>query len=123
MSRLKGIAYELKNLWESFTRQELCDYYDITSRTLYTYSKKLDLPKKIDKNIQNEENKVELWLHKNDEYQKQTFRNWDQFAKWSKAQSCNIRIGSHIEDGKNYVTCDFLNKKEEAKIFEKSLHL
>ena len=52
MGRLEEIAYELKNLWSYLTRQELSEYYGVSERTLFTYSKKLNLPKKIDRNGQ-----------------------------------------------------------------------
>ena len=47
MGRLEEIAYELKNLWSYLTRQELSEYYGVSERTLFTYSKKLNLPKRL----------------------------------------------------------------------------
>ena len=122
MSKLEEIAYELKNLWGYLTRKELSDYYGVSERTLFTYSKKLELPKKIDKNVVEKTGKpVDLWIHKDNKYVRQTFKNWEHFTKWEKAQSRSIKIGTLEKDGKSYVTCDFLNKKPEAVKYEQSL--
>lgn len=124
MGRLEEIAYELKNLWSYLTRQELSEYYGVSERTLFTYSKKLNLPKKIDRNVQEKTGKpVELWIHKDHKYVRQTFKNWEHFTKWTNAQSRSICINTMTRNGKNYVTCDFLNKKEDAKKYEDSLCL
>lgn len=124
MVKLKEIAYELKNLWQYLTRQELSEYYGISQRTLFTYSKKLELPKKIDRNIQQKTGTpVELWIRKDNKYVKQTFKNWEHFTKWQNAQSRCIRINSKNENGKNYIICDFLNKKPEAEKYEKTLQI
>lgn len=124
MGKLEEIAYELKNLWTYLTRQELAEYYGISERTLFTYSKKLNLPKKIDKNIQVKTGTpVDLWIHKDKKYVRQTFKNWEHFTKWQNAQSRNIKIDTMTRNGKNYVICDFMSKKPEAKLYEDSLCL
>lgn len=124
MVKLKEIAYEFKNLWQYLTRQELSEYYGVSQRTLFTYSKKLNLPKKIDRNLpQKTGTPVELWIHRDNKYVKQTFKNWEHFTKWQSAQSRCIRIDSKNKDGKNYIICDFLNKKPEAKLYESKLHI
>ena len=90
----------------------------------YYNAKKLNLPKKIDRNVQEKTGKpVELWIHKDHKYVRQTFKNWEHFTKWTNAQSRSIRINTMTRNGKNYVTCDFLNKKEDAKKYEDSLCL
>ena len=122
MSRLEEIAYELKNLWSYLTRQELSEYYGVSERTLFTYSKKLDLPKKIDKNVVPKTgNPVSIWIHQGNKYVRQDFKNWEHFTKWEKAQSRSIRINTMEKNGNSYVTCEFLNKKPEAEAYEKSL--
>lgn len=124
MSRLEEIAYELKNLWGYLTRKELSDYYGISERTLFTYSKKLELPKKIDKNVVEKTGKpVNIYVNRDGKYIRQTFKNWEHFTKWEKAQSRSIKIDTLEKNGNKYVTCDFLGKKEDAKQYEKSLCL
>ncbi len=122
--KLLEIAYELKNLWTYLTRQELSEYYGISERTLFTYSKKLNLPKKIDRNIIAKTGKpVDLWIHRDHKYVKQTFKNWEHFTKWQNAQSRAIKIDTMNKNGKSYVICDFLQKKQDAKTYEDSLCL
>jgi len=122
MSRLEEIAYELKNLWGYLTRKELSDYYGISERTLFTYSKKLELPKKIDKNVVEKTGQpVNIYVNRDGKYIKQTFKNWEHFTKWEKAQSRSIQIGTLEKNGNKYVTCDFLNKRPEAIKYEQSL--
>lgn len=122
MSRLEEIAYELKNLWGYLTRKELSEYYGVSERTLFTYSKKLDLPKKIDRNVpERKGDPVNIWIHKDNKYIKQTFKNWEHFTKWEKAQPRSMRINTMQKDGKSYVTCDFLNKRSDAIEYENSV--
>ena len=122
-SRLKGIAFELKNLWSYLTRQELCEYYDITDRTLYNYQNKLQLPRKINEEAKKPEKDVCIWINENGKYRKQSFKSWEHFVIWQKAQSHSIKIDSITRSGKSYITCDFLQKKKEAKLYEDSLSL
>lgn len=129
-SKVVSIAWELKNLWEHLTRKELSDYYGVSERTLYTYSKQLNLPKKIDKVVENPitntaaDNPVEVWIHNKEEkkYSKQTFKNWLQFVFWTKAQSHPVILDTMNRDGKTYMTCKFSdNKIEAAEKYEKEL--
>ena len=46
MTKLTGIAEELKVMWETHTRKELCDYFQICDNTLWRYQRKLGLPNK-----------------------------------------------------------------------------
>lgn len=121
-SKVLQIAYELKNLWSYLTRQELSEYYGISERTLFTYSKKLNLPKKVDRNVVPKVGTpVHLWVNTNDRYEEYTFKNWEHFATWQKAQPRNIYINSMVKDGKTYITCDFLGKKQDAINYESQL--
>lgn len=125
-SKVLDIAWELKNLWNYLTRKELSDYYGVSERTLYTYSKQLNLPKKIDRAtdlIQQEQN-VFIWNFdkETNKYKKMTFKNWDHFVVWSKAQSYPITIDSMEKDGHRYVTCKHLSTKiKEAEEYEKQI--
>ena len=99
-SKLKQIAFELTQLWSNFTRQELCDVFHISSKTLYRYSKELNLPKKIDKVTQekiNPKEQVCLWIKQ--EPQSKTFKrtafkisSWYRFWKWNSWNSFKIDV-------------------------------
>ena len=131
-SRVVSIAWELKNLWEHLTRKELSDYFNVSERTLYTYSKQLNLPKKVDKNMDNpitnskkpEDQPVEVWIHNKEEkkYNKHTFKNWLRFVLWTKAQSHPVILDTMNKNGKTYMTCKFSETKhKEAEQYEKEL--
>ena len=129
-SKLVSIAWELKNLWEHLTRQELSEYYGISERTLYTYSKQLNLPKKIDRAVDNPitktaaDNPVEVWIHNKEEknFTRHLFRNWLQFVFWTKAQSHPVILDTMNRDGKTYMTCKFADSKvKAAEKYEKEL--
>ena len=129
-SKLKQIAFELTQLWSNFTRQELCDVFHISSKTLYRYSKELNLPKKIDKVTQekiNPKEQVCLWIKQEPQsktFKRTAFKNWQQFSTWTKAQSRPIKIDVLEQNGKRYTTCVFNSKKKpEAIEFEKALNI
>ena len=122
-SKLKDIAYELKNLWDYLSRKELCDYYNITDRTLYNYQNKLHLPKKLNADPIKEDKPISILVNKNGKYETQKFKNWEHFAIWEKAQSHSIRIDSKLKNGKSMITCDFLCKRIDAEKYEASLNL
>ena len=122
-SRLKGIAFELKNLWGYLTRQELCEYYNITDRTLYNYQNKLNLPRKINEQAKKADNIINLWVQEDGTYKQKCFKNWEHFVIWQKAQPCSIKIDTMTKAGKSYVICDFLQKKQEATQYENSLSI
>lgn len=122
-SKLKDIAYELKNLWDYLSRKELCDYYNITDRTLYNYQNKLHLPKKLNTDPIKEDKPISILVNKNGKYEIQKFKNWEHFAIWEKAQSHSIRIDSKLKNGKSMITCDFLCKRIDAEKYEASLNL
>ena len=126
-SKVLGIAWELKNLWNYLTRKELSDYYGVSERTLYTYSKQLNLPKKIDKVTEpiHQEQNVSIWVYNKDtkKYKKMLFKNWDHFVVWSKAQSYPITIDSMEKDGNRYITCKHSDTKTKAaREYEKTLY-
>ena len=125
-SKVLDIAWELKNLWNYLTRKELRDYYGVSERTLYTYSKQLNLPKKIDRVTEpiHQEQNVFIWNYDKDtnKYKKMTFKNWDHFVVWSKAQSYPITIDSMERDGQRYVICKHCpTKSKEAEEYEKEI--
>jgi len=131
-SKLLNIAWELKNLWKNLTRKELSEYYDVSERTLYTYSKQLNLPKKIDKGMENPimdpkvpaTMPVDIWIHDKVErkYKKQSFKNWKHFVFWSKAQPYPVILDTMERDGHTYTVCKFSNNKiKEAEEYEKQL--
>ena len=122
-SKLKDIAYELKNLWGYLSRKELCEYYNITDRTLYNYQNKLELPKKLNSDPIKEDKPISVLVNRNGKYEKQTFKNWQHFAVWEKAQSHSIKIDSVNKKGQSYITCDFLAKRKDAEQYEKSLNI
>ena len=98
MSRLDEISDELKKLWTKLSRQELCEYYEITDRTLYNYQNKLGLPKKGNEKLSTVTNPIVVFMNKsNNETKKQVFKNWEHFVIWSKAQSYSYRIISSNE--------------------------
>ena len=122
-SKLKEIAYELKNLWNYLSRKELCDYYAITDRTLYNYQNKLKLPKKVNTDPIKVDKPITILVNRNGQYQKQEFKNWEHFAIREKAQSHSIKIDSVVRGGTSVITCDFLSKRKEAENYEKKLKL
>lgn len=122
-SKLKEIAYELKNLWNYLSRKELCDYYAITDRTLYNYQNKLKLPRKVNTDPIKVDKPITILVNRNGQYQKQEFKNWEHFAIWEKAQSHSIKIDSVVRGGTSVITCDFLSKRKEAENYEKKLKL
>ena len=46
MTKLAGIAEELKEMWSTHTRKELCEYFHICDNTLWRYQRILNLPNK-----------------------------------------------------------------------------
>lgn len=124
-SKLLNIAWELKNLWSYLTRQELSEYFGVSERTLFTYSKKLELPKKIDKDIEPKTGEpVNVWVYNKDKkkYVRTTFRNWEHFVVWQRAQSHPIHLDTIEKDGHKYVICKFFeNKTKEAEQYENEI--
>lgn len=121
-SKLKSIAYELKNLWTYLTRQELCAYYDVSERTLCNYKNKLGLPKNISTETKIDK-PVKIYIKEGNSYNPQSFKSWEHFAIWEKAQSHSIKIDTVEKGGKSFVTCEFLNKRPEAIKYENSLNI
>lgn len=110
MSRLEQIAYELKNLWKYLTRNEICEYFNITDRTLYNYQKKLNLPK--NESIEMKVSKpITVYMNTEDnKLRKQVFKNYKHFVVWSKAQSHPFKI---IDQ--NSISIDYTRVTPEAK--------
>lgn len=123
-SKLLNIAWELKNLWDHLTRHELSEYFGVSERTLFTYSKKLDLPKKIDKTVEETIEPVNVWVFNKEthKYTRTTFKNWQHFVVWQKAQPHPIQLDTLEKDGHKYVICKFFpNKTKEAEQYEKEI--
>lgn len=130
-SKIAEIAFELTKLWTYLTRQELCNYFDISGRTLYTYSKKLNLPKKVDteqiaENAYNNKQNVILYVSQpNKNYKRQIFKNWEHFVIWSKSQSHPFRLDTIEKNGKKYMVAKIDRTREitEATKLKKELQL
>lgn len=132
--KLKEIAYELSKLWNYLTRQELCDYYGVTDRTLYNYQKQLGLDKK--KGLLEERQDLEKLYNSKDcvilyvqngpnNYKRTVFKNWNHFAVWSKAQAHPMAIDTMEKNGKTYTICrmDLNRKIPQAIEYEKAMNL
>ncbi len=128
-SKLHTIGYELSNLWNHLSRIELCEYFNISRRTLYTYSQKLNLPKKVDKVVKATETENPLNVYISNpaksskslkSYKRQTFNSWEKFAIWSKAQRHPFRIDTLEKNNKTYVTINMDTNTivSEAEKFE-----
>ena len=116
MAKLEEIAYELSKLWNYHTREELCEYFNISDRTLYRYQSKLELNKVTQKPIK-AKNSLSVYLNtKDNKVKKQDFKSWLHFVAWSKAQPHPYRIS----DG-NVINIDYSKLTEDAKNFLKSL--
>ena len=129
LERVLGIAYELKTLWGFLTRKELSEYYGVSERTLYTYSKMLQLPKKNDRNhiVQKQKglSSLPVEIHvKNPQtniYEKKVFPDWGHFALWTKAQSHSIVLNSVKGNSNTKITCSFSEEKEPARKYREAL--
>lgn len=132
--KLKEIAYELSKLWKYLTRQELCMYYGVTDRTLYNYQNKLGLDKKKGlleerqdlERLYNSKDCVTLYVqNRPNNFKKITFKNWQHFVVWSKAQSHPMRIDTMKKNGKTYTICrmDLDRKIPQAIEYEKAMNL
>lgn len=130
-SKLVEVAFELTKLWNYLTRQELCNYFNISGRTLYTYSKKLNLPKKIDteqitETTYNNKDNIILYVSQpNKNYKKQIFKNWEHFTIWAKSQSHPFRLDTIEKNGKKYMVAKMDRTREikEALNLKKELQL
>jgi len=69
------------------------------------------------------EKPVKIYIKDEKGYTPQSFKSWEHFAIWEKAQSHSIKIDTVTRGGKSYVTCEFLNKRPEAERYENSLSL
>lgn len=123
-NKLGEIAYELKNLWNSLSRQELCDYYGVTDRTLYNWQKILNLPKNTNE-AKAVTNPITVYVQKEDSktYGKTIFKDWDHISNWFKAQKYPVIIDTLVRNDKKHVVCKFNKKalKADALKLEKEL--
>lgn len=121
--KLKEIGYELATLWKFLTRKELCDFYEISDRTLSNYKKELGLPKNTVEESNSKE-PVRVWIQQtNNKFKQKIFKDWNTFAVWTKCQSNPITFDTINKAGQTYPVCrkDFSKKTNEAIAFEQSL--
>ena len=116
MSKLEEIAYELKNLWQHLSRQELCEYYDVTERTLCNYKNKLNLPKNNCKGLTTT-NPISVYINTPDNsIKKQIFKSWNHFVIWSKAQSHPFVISDQ-----NVINIDYNRETLDAQKYRQMI--
>lgn len=116
--KLEEIAYEFKNLWQHLSRQELCEYYNVTERTICNYKNKLNLSKNICKGLK-VSNPLSVYVNTPDnKTKKQTFKSWNHFVIWSKAQGHPFKI----VDG-NKINIDYTEDIEDARKYKELLKL
>ena len=116
MGKFEEIAYELKKTWNYLTREELCDYFGISDRSLYRYQSKLELTKETQKPLKANQT-VPIYINTPDnKVKKQTFKSWQHFVVWAKAQSHPFVIS----DG-NVINMDYKRTTDEARKFLKTL--
>ena len=112
MSRFKEIGYELSKLWKYLTRQELCEYFGISDRTLYRYQSKLELDKTNQEVIKSNKN-ISIYINTPDnKVKRQTFKSWQHFVVWTKAQSHPFVITEP-----NVINIDYKKLTSDAKRF------
>lgn len=112
MTKLEEIGYELTKLWKHLNRQEICEHFGISDRTLYRYQNSLGLDTK-EQNPIKAGKPLSVYINtKDNQIKKQNFKGWQHFVVWSKAQSHPYRIISS-----DAITIDYSRKTEEAKTF------
>lgn len=121
--KLVEIAYEFKNLWNTLSKEELSDYYNVTTRTIYNYQQKLGLPKNT--NVTQEvTNPITVYVQNSEKtYGKKVFKSWEHISNWFKAQRNPVIIDTLTKNNKKHVVCKF-NKdivKPDAIKLENSL--
>lgn len=118
MGKLEEIGYELAKTWKYLTRQEICDYFGISDRTLYRYQDKLNLTKEMQTNpLKAAKYGVSIIMNTPDnKVKQQNFKSWEHFAVWTKAQAHPYRITE-----KNIVNIDYSKITDEAKQFLQSI--
>lgn len=110
MGKLKEIAYELTKSWEHMSREDLCEYFGVSDRTLFRYQSKLGLGTN---NLESMEttNPIKVFINTSDnKIKNQTFKNWQHFAVWTKAQSHPFVISEG-----NVINMDYKKVIPEAK--------
>lgn len=118
MSKLQEIGFELSKMWQHMTREELCEQLNISNRTLYRYQSMLGLETKAQNPIKAEKEMFVFINTKDNKVKKQTFKSWNHFAIWSKAQSHPFRITD-----KEVINIDYSKQTDEAKKFYKELNV
>ena len=110
--KLEDIGYELTKLWKHLTRQELCEQFGISDRSLYRYQSALGLDTKMQNPIKAGKPLSVFINTKDNQIVKKTFKGWQHFVVWSKAQSHPYRIISP-----ETISMDYSRKIDEAKTF------
>ena len=111
MGRFEEIAYGLTKVWDSLTRQEICEWFGISDRSLYRYQTMLQLRKETQKPITKSNSVVPMYINTPDnKVQKKQFKSWDHFVLWTKSQEHPYRITDS-----NIIDIDYKKLTEEAK--------
>lgn len=118
MGKFEEIAYGLTKVWDYLTREEICDWFGISDRSLYRYQSQLELRKESQKPITKSNSmSVPIYINTPDnKVKKQTFKSWEHFVLWSKSQEHPYRI----TDG-NIINIDYNSLTEDAKKFRRKL--
>jgi len=116
MAKFKEIAYELSKMWKYLTREEIRDYFGISDRSLYYYQSTLGLKKEMQTPLKAGKSMSVYINTKDNQIKKQTFKSWEHFAAWSKAQA-----HPYIISEPNVINMDYNRVTEEAQRFNKLL--
>mgnify|MGYP003338027661 CR=1 FL=1 len=73
-SKFTEVAYEFSNLWDTMSRTELCEYYDVTDRTISNWKKALSLPKNQNVESKVATNPIQVIVEKDGTNKKQSFK-------------------------------------------------
>ena len=116
MSKLEKIGFELSKMWKHLTREELCEQFKISDRSLYRYQSILGLDSKVQNPIKAEK-ELSVYINTPDnKVEKKTFKSWQHFVVWAKSQSHPIRITE-----KEVINIDYSKYTDEAKRFYETM--
>lgn len=111
MKKMDRIAFEFSKLWKYLTKDELCEYFDITTPTFNKYQTRLKLDKQDKRTLTSSKHQIEVTVNTYDnKKQKRTFKSWEHFTVWTKAQAHPIRITD-----KDNINIDYTRWTDEAK--------
>ena len=117
MGRFEEIAYELAKVWNSLTREEIRDWFDISDRSLYRYQNMLQLRKETQKPITKSNSVVPMYINTPDnKVQKKQFKSWEHFVLWTKSQEHPYTITDS-----NIINMDDSKLTEDARKFRQRL--